>query len=144
PGKYPSEAVKTMERIVRRVELTETYWLDPPQDMRLGHTTNAVARAAVISSRSLPDCKGIICYTGTGGIARLVSDYRPQVPIYAFTPQPGTFQSLALYWGVIPIRFQTSSPTGDSVFIDIDHAALENSLFERGDRVVITDRKSVV
>jgi pyruvate kinase len=137
-GKYPIEAVKTMDRIIRRIEQTESYWLDAREDMQLGHTTNAVARAAVISSRSLPDCKGIICYTGTGGIARLVSDYRPQVPIYAFTPQPSTFQSLALYWGVIPIRFQTSSPTGDSVFIDIDHAALENNLFERGDRVVIT------
>ena len=141
-GKYPVQAVETMDRIVRRIEQTETYWLDPPKDMELGHTTNAVARAAVISSRSLPDCKGIICYTGSGGIARLVSDYRPKVPIYAFTPQPATFQSLALYWGVIPIRFQPSSPTGEGIFSDIDHAALAVSIngeqiFERGDRVVI-------
>ncbi len=137
-GKYPIAAVNTMDRIIRRIEQTETYWLDPPQDMRLGHTTNAVARAAVISSRSLPDCKGIICYTGTGGIARLVSDYRPKVPIYAFTPEPATFQSLALHWGVIPIRFQPSTPNGENLFIDLDHAALDRGLFERGDRVVIT------
>jgi len=137
-GKYPVAAVETMDRIIRRVEQTETYWLDPPQDMRLGHTTNAVARAAVISSRSLPDCKGIICYTGTGGIARLVSDYRPKVPIYALTSNPATFQSLALHWGVIPVRFQLSSPNGESIFIDLDHAALERGIFERGDRVVIT------
>jgi pyruvate kinase len=137
-GKYPIESVKTMDRIVRRIEQTETYWLEAPEAMQLGHTTNAVARAAVISSRSLPDCKGIICYTGTGGIARLVSDYRPQVPIYAFTPEPATFQALALYWGVIPIMFRASSPTGDSIFIDIDHTALDRGLLERGDRVVIT------
>jgi pyruvate kinase len=137
-GKYPIESVKTMDRIVRRIEQTDTYWLDAPEAMQLGHTTNAVARAAVISSRSLPDCKAIICYTGTGGIARLVSDYRPQVPIYAFTPEPATFQALALYWGVIPIMFRSSSPTGDSIFIDIDHTALDRGLFERGDRVVIT------
>ncbi|HLT35562.1 MAG TPA: pyruvate kinase, partial [Enhygromyxa sp.] len=136
-GKYPIEAVKTMDRIIRRIEQTETYWLDPPQDMRLGHTTNAVARAAVISSRSLPDCKGIICYTGTGGIARLVSDYRPKVPIYAFTPEPATFQSLALHWGVIPFRFQPSSPNGENVFVDIDHTVLDRGILERGDRVVI-------
>ncbi|PRQ01992.1 pyruvate kinase [Enhygromyxa salina] len=136
-GKYPVESVKTMDRIVRRIEQTERYWLDPPKDMQLGHTTNAVARAAVISSRSLPDCKGIICYTGTGGIARLVSDYRPKVPVYAFTPEPATFQALALYWGVIPIRFQTSSPNGETIFIDLDHAAIDRGLFERGDRVVI-------
>jgi pyruvate kinase len=137
-GKYPIEAVGTMDRIIRRIEQTETYWLDPPQDMRLGHTTNAVARAAVISSRSVPDCKGIICYTGSGGIARLVSDYRPKVPIYAITPSPATFQALALHWGVIPLRFQPSSPNGENIFIDIDHAALDRGLFERGDRVVIT------
>ena len=136
-GKYPIEAVKTMDRIVRRIEQTETYWLDPPKDMQLGHTTNAIARAAVISSRSLPDCKGIICYTGSGGIARLVSDYRPKVPVYAFTYDPATFQSLALYWGVIPQRFQPSSPNGDNIFVDLDHAMLDSSMFERGDRVVI-------
>ena len=137
-GKYPIEAVKTMDRIIRRIEQTETYWLEPPKDMLLGHTTNAVARAAVASSRSLPDCKGIICYTGSGGIARLVSDYRPKVPIYAFTPQPGTFQALALHWGVIPIRFQPSAPGGDGIFSDLDHAMLDRGMFERGDRVVIT------
>jgi pyruvate kinase len=137
-GKYPVEAVKTMDRIVRRIEQTEHYWRDIKPDMRLGHTTNAIARAAVMSSRSLPDCKGIICYTGTGGIARLVSDYRPQVPIYAFTPNPSTYQALSIYWGVVPIRFSLSTINGDSVFIDIDHAALEQKLFEKGDRVVIT------
>lgn len=137
-GKYPIEAVQTMDRIIRRIEQHETYWLEPPRDMQLGHTTNAVARAAVTSSRSLPDCKAIICYTGSGGIARLVSDYRPKVPIYAFTPEPSTFQALALYWGVIPIRFQPSTPSGENIFIDLDHAVLERGLFEREDRVVIT------
>ncbi|NVB40588.1 pyruvate kinase [Pseudenhygromyxa sp. WMMC2535] len=136
-GKYPIRAVQTMDRIIRRIEQTETYWLEPPRDMELGHTTNAIARAAVASSRSLPDCKGIICYTGSGGIARLVSDYRPKVPIFGFTPQPATFQALSLYWGVIPVRFQASSPQGDGIFIDLDHAMLELGLFERGDRVVI-------
>lgn len=136
-GKYPIESVKTMDRIIRRIEQTEQYWLEAPPDMQLGHTTNAIARAAVTSSRSLPDCRGIICYTGSGGIARLVSDYRPQVPIYAFTPNPATYQALALNWGVIPIRFSPSTPTGESIFIDIDHAILERGMFERGDRVVI-------
>ena len=136
-GKYPIEAVKTMDRIVRRIEQTEKFWLDAPKDMQLGHTTNAIARAAVISSRSLPDCKGIICYTGSGGIARLVSDYRPKVPVYALTNNPATFQALALYWGLIPRRFQPSSPNGENIFIDLDHAMLDSDYFERGDRVVI-------
>ncbi|MFY0538607.1 pyruvate kinase alpha/beta domain-containing protein [Nannocystis pusilla] len=50
-------------------------------------------------------------YTVSGGIARLVSDYRPRVPIFAFTPNPSTYQALAVYWGVVPVLFTVSSPT---------------------------------
>jgi pyruvate kinase len=105
--------------------------------MQLGHTTNAVARSAAYASRSLPDVKAIITYTGSGGIARLVSDYRPQVPIYAFTPNPATYQALALYWGVRPIRFAPSTPGGENIFIDLDHHFVETGMFAEGDRVVI-------
>lgn len=135
-GKYPVEAVQTMDRIVRRTERAERYWTDPPPDMALGHGPNALARAAVASSRSLDDTAAICVYTGSGGTARLISDYRPQVPIYAFTPQASTYQSLALYWGVIPVLFSPSTPGGESIFIDLDRALLQRD-FERGARVVI-------
>ena len=136
-GAYPLLSVRTMDRIVRRTEQAERYWVDPPPDMQLGHTTNAVARSAANASRSLPDVKAIITYTGSGGIARLVSDYRPQVPIYAFTPNPATYQALALYWGVRPIRFAPSTPGGENIFIDLDHHFVETGMFAEGDRVVI-------
>jgi pyruvate kinase len=136
-GKYPVQSVQTMDQIIRRTEEADRYWFDPPEDMRLGHTTNAIARAAVSSSRSMPDTKAIVTYTGSGGIARLVSDYRPRVPIYAFTPQPETFQALSLYWGVVPILFSPSSPGGESIFIDLDQAMLRRGLLSPGDRVVI-------
>src|SRR5690606_15770879 len=99
-GLYPLQAVHTMDMIVRSIERNERYWREP-SDLDLGHSTNAIARAAVTCCKSLPDTKAIVTYTVSGGIARLVSDYRPRVPIFAFTPNPATYQALAVYWGVI-------------------------------------------
>ena len=136
-GAFPIQAVRTMDEIIRSTERGERYWRDPPEDLALGHTTNSIARAAVACSQSLADTKAIITYTGSGGIARLVSDYRPRVPIFAFTPNAATFQALALYWGVTPILFTPSSPDGQSIFIDLDRAVLRRGLLKTGDRVVI-------
>jgi pyruvate kinase len=130
------EAVLTMDRIVRRTEQAERLWAEPPPDMALGHAANAIAQAAVTSARSLHDTAAIVVYTGSGGTARLISDYRPRVPILAFTPEASTYQSLALYWGVIPVLFGPSTPGGESIFIDLDRALLARD-FERGARVVI-------
>lgn len=135
-GKYPVESVLTMDRIVRRTEQAERLWAEPPPDMDLGHAANAIAQAAVTSGRSLHDTAAIVVFTGSGGTARLISDYRPRVPILAFTPEASTYQSLALYWGVIPVLFAPSTPGGESIFIDLDRALLARNL-ERGARVVI-------
>ncbi len=148
-GAYPVRSVRIMDRIIRSTEGEERYWRDPPIDLELGHTTNTIARTLAVCSKSLQDTRAIVVYTGSGGIARLVSDYRPRVPIYAFTPNAGTYQSLALYWGVTPILFTPSSTEGSSIFIDLDKAILRRQLLERGDRICIAfgyplkDHKSV-
>lgn len=137
-GAHPIRVVQTMDRIIRRTEKAPRHWDEETEDLQLGHTANAIARAAVSSSESLDDSKAIITYTGSGGTARLVSEYRPRVPIFALTPNPHTYQSLAMYWGVTPMLFSPSSPGGETIFTDIDHAVLAAGVLERGDRVVIT------
>ena len=148
-GAYPIRSVTIMDKIIRYTEGTERYWKNPPIDLELGHTTNTIARAAVACCKSLPTIRAVVVYTGSGGIARLVSDYRPRVPIYAFTPNASTYQSLALYWGVTPILFTAASYEGSSIFIDLDKAILRRGLLAEEDRIVIAfgyplkDHKSV-
>jgi pyruvate kinase len=138
-GVHPVLAVRTMDKIVRTTEQAPRHWDHlTRQDLELGHTTNAIARAAVHASESWPDTKGILTYTGSGGIARLVSEYRPRVPIYAFTPNPDTYQTLSLTWGVIPVLFSPSSEDGETIFIDLDQAVLRRGFLDAGARVVIT------
>ncbi len=137
-GLHPVLVVRTMDKIIRSTEGAPRAWLQKRTDLELGHTTNAIAFAAVNASEAWPDTKGIITYTVSGGVARLVSEYRPRAPIFAFTPNPDTYQTLALYWGVIPVLFSPSSEDGESIFIDMDNAVLSRGFFEAGDRVVVT------
>ena len=147
-GLYPLEAVQTMDKIIRTTEREDRYWREY-SDLDLGHATNAIARAAVECCKSMPDTRAIVTYTVSGGIARLVSDYRPRVPIIALTPNPATFQTLAMHWGVTPIQFTLSSAEGRSIFQDVDRLMLSQGLLARGDRMVLTlgyplkDHKSV-
>lgn len=137
-GRFPVRSVQTMDRIIRSTESAPRAWERPMDDLALGHTTNAIAKAAVSAARSWSGTKAILCYTGTGGIARLVSEYRPRLPIYAFTPNAGTYQSLALYWGVTPMMFSPSSPDGETIFIDLDKLIRGRGVLQAGDRIVVT------
>ncbi len=148
-GAYPLRSVRIMDKIIRSTEQAERYWRESPSDLGLGHTTNTIARALVACSRSMDSTKAIVVYTGSGGIARLVSEYRPRVPIYALTPKSATYQSLAMYWGVTPVLFTPSSPDGAGIFIDLDRALIRRELLAAGDRICIAfgyplkDHKSV-
>jgi pyruvate kinase len=134
-GKYPVRAVETMDRIIRAAEQAPRHWHDPPADMALQHSANAVARATVASARVLDDIKAIVVYTGSGGTARLIAEYRPEIPIYAFTPDRNTRHGLALNWGITPFVFETHGT--DHVFADLDQALLRAGLIKRGERVAI-------
>jgi pyruvate kinase len=137
-GMHPVLAVRTMDKIIRTTEEAPRAWSTKRVDLELGHTTNAIAFAAVNAAEAWPETRAIITYTVSGGVARLVSEYRPRVPIYAFTPNPDTYQTLALYWGVIPILFSPASEDGETLFIDMDHAIVAKGLFDTTERVVIT------
>jgi pyruvate kinase len=102
-GRYPTLAVRTMATIIKEVEGSTRYRekSDKLPILNLAVTTNAIAQAAVVAARQL-GIRAIAVYTDSGGMARLLSEYRPQAQIVAITPRAETYRSLALYWGVTP------------------------------------------
>jgi pyruvate kinase len=99
-GKYPVEAVSMMARIIEEAEASD--WISPrrmPQEkLKVAET---VAELVCHASREL-HMKLIAVFTHSGFTARLVSCYRPAVPIIAFSPEAETRRRMALIWGVIP------------------------------------------
>jgi len=99
-GKYPLEAVATMDRIIREAESSVT---EMPRPARLAelHISEAIAEAICHAAEELR-MKVIAVFTESGSSARLVSKYRPRAPIVAFSPVQETRRRLSLLWGVWP------------------------------------------
>lgn len=136
-GIDPPNVVATMDRIIRRMERGERLWQGPRVDMGFGHGPNAIARSAVECSSSLDGNAAIVVFTGSGGTARLISDYRPKVPIIAYTPDRNTYQSLSLYWGVIPRFLEISGDREEHIFEELDLAVQRDGFVAHGSTVVM-------
>jgi pyruvate kinase len=135
-GEYPVESVEMMDRIVRQAEAGFTEW-GHVQVMEASEHDDAAAIAN--AARELAhdrDVAAIAVFTRSGRTAALMAKARPCVPILAFTPEPRTYQRLAMMWGVTPYIV----PFADTVEKMIAHveAALRSSgIVQPGQQVVL-------
>ncbi len=134
-GAYPVEAVKMLDRIIRRTEAAF-----PPQTMdrpRRGEVSfpQAMSDASSFAAQELK-ARAIVAFTESGYTARLISQDRPPVPIIAFTPSERVRRRLTLDWGVVPrlIKSQTSI---DQMVVDIEASLLADRSVRYNDILVI-------
>jgi pyruvate kinase len=103
-GKFPVETVRRMGAIARTTE-EQLYPfarpVRPASPKEVPDFTAALARLAGEAARDV-DPRAVVVFTRSGRTARRVSDERPRAPVLAFTPDPGVYNQLALYWGVVP------------------------------------------
>jgi pyruvate kinase len=97
-GKYPVEAVGMMARIIQVAEGSIREYPRPATQERL-KIPETVAELVCHASREL-HMRLIAVFTHSGFTARLVSRYRPFVPIVAFSPDAAIRRRMALIWGV--------------------------------------------
>jgi pyruvate kinase len=134
-GRFPVEAVETMDRIAR---YTETHYSSrPPARVTAGGSVVArsLARVASTVAEEL-DCKLIVVFTESGATARLVSSYRPRAPIAAVTYNENTFWRLALWWGVLPVKSEFS-PTTDDMIVRGEALLKRRGLVSAGDTILM-------
>ncbi|RMD99448.1 MAG: hypothetical protein D6814_05525 [Calditrichaeota bacterium] len=137
-GRFPVETVQTMHRILVATEQT----LGPKfltQTQRQGdHITvpAAVSHAAVIMARDL-QASAIMAPTRSGATARMISRYRPMMPIVALCIEEKVRQQLSLVWGVYPYKVEKISDT-DSVFQLARETALQNGFVKPGQMIITT------
>jgi pyruvate kinase len=132
-GKYPIQAVETMDRIAQRIE--KEHNLHPV--LSEGRSVpNAISEAVGKIAVQL-DATAILTLTKTGATARNVSKYRPPIPIVAVTPQVDVARQLQLVWGVQPLMI-LSLPSARQNFEAALNVAQERKLVAAGDLVVMT------
>lgn len=136
-GKYPVRAVQTMCRIAayteRQIRQSRNHNRLP--ELRTKNIAEAVSHAAYETARDL-DAAAIITPTVSGYTARIVSKYRPSMPIVAITPSVGVQRQLCLYWGVHPLLARRTTNT-DEMITDAVALAREQGYVKPQDLVVI-------
>ncbi|MDQ4004978.1 MAG: pyruvate kinase, partial [Actinomycetota bacterium] len=135
-GSFPVEAASTAARIL---EVAET---QGPEFLPAGREPGALeleelplARAAAVLARR-GGAQAVVVFTRSGLTARLVSAVRPNVPIYAFTPDPGAIGRMTLFHGVTPMEISTPEDT-DSMISGMEYRLWKRGLVAPDDLVVM-------
>ena len=104
-GKFPRESVSIMSRIVVEAEcnMGDFVQFRRRREQRSLSVAETICESIAHAAEDLP-MGAIAIFTETGNTARMISKYRPQAPIYAFTHIAPVVQRMNLYWGVHPIR----------------------------------------
>jgi pyruvate kinase len=133
-GRYPLEAVTTMNRICRAVEPSVGH--HERRGPRRGSVGKILAYSACQIAEDL-EAAAIAVPTQSGSTARQVSRFRPRRPIIAASPDQAVLQQLALDWAVVPIVIEEAGSLEDLWRRTVE-AAAHSGLAGRGDRVVLT------
>jgi pyruvate kinase len=137
-GNYPLEAVETMNKIALRIEKAIDYEKILSERSISVKPTNADAISHATCQVALDlRVKAIVTFTFSGSTARMVSRYRPPVPIIAASTQDSTVKKLTLSWGVYPFKTEELADTDDMITRS-RKVALETGLVRPGEKIVIT------
>ncbi|HYO82409.1 MAG TPA: pyruvate kinase [Bryobacteraceae bacterium] len=135
-GKFPVETASMMARIAKESE-------DTTKDrgfLEIGRPEGSTTYAETMAEMAyrcarMQGAVAIVVFTASGYSARLVSRYRPPVPVYAFTHSARVSCQLSIIYGLNAMLVPNPEHTDMMVKV-IDHALLGAGLLKKGDHVV--------
>jgi len=144
-GKFPLQALEAITRIGVEIERSGFLERGPRYLTRPGLRTrggasrreHAIAAATVDSARQV-GAPAIVVITRSGFSARLVSSYRPSVPVFAVTTELATYRQLAAVWGVRPVLAEGVPVTYEALSEHGCDAVRAEGLGEPGAAIAIT------
>ncbi len=133
-GEFAIESVQTMARIIQK---TEEGGLDRIRPIKTAPRTKggAITKAAT-EVGAIVDAKYLVAFTQSGDSARRMSRLRSPIPILAMTPEVGTFNRLALSWGVESMLTPIVGATDEMVKL-VDSVLIDSGRALIGDNVMI-------
>ena len=135
-GENPIEVVSAMAKICTEVDSVSGTKITSSKDILTSdELTNSLSKAAVQVAND-SNAKAIVAFTETGKTALLISNHRPDAPIFTFTTVEKTFNQLNLIWGVEQIKIERLETT-DEMFAIANQWLTEEMNFLKNDKVVI-------
>ncbi len=141
-GKHPVEAASVMDRIAMETEVNLRYrgYQELPAMANPTHS-EIIADSAYRAGRYL-GVAAIVVFTASGGTARLISRFRPPVPIYAFTPFEDAARQLSMIYGVTPIVMPTPAST-DEMLVQMDQELQRRGYIKPNDQIVFVSGQPI-
>ena len=135
-GRYPLEAVRTMDRIARTIEPNIEYRHQFPQPGDEPTVGQAMSNAACDLAETL-GAKAILVPTFTGRTASVVARLRPRRPIIGLSHHKHALQHMTLEWGVTPMEMPQAADV-EELWARSMEVGQESGLLDEGDLVVLT------
>jgi pyruvate kinase len=133
-GEFAIEAVQTMARIISH---TEQGGMDMIRPMKsLPKTKGGAITKAATEVGAIVGAKYLVTFTQSGDSARRTARLRSPIPILAFTPEVGTYNRMALDWGVEPELTPMVKHT-DEMVMQADTLLIQSKRCVEGELVVI-------
>ncbi len=136
-GQYPIATVKMMKEIIeeseKQFDYSEFFYRDSKSSFN--DISQSIALATVKTAYN-SNAKAIFTYTNSGQIVRMLSRFRPKMPIIALTSNPKVYHQMALFWGANPVKPCPCS-NNEEAFKIMTEYALKQKLCKYGDIVVI-------
>lgn len=137
-GKFPLESVRLMSGVINSIE----DHVQPSQITADSYTENfAEIVGKVISQMSqISKIDKIICLTGGGYSARMISSHKLKIPLIAATSNKRAYERLNILWGVERVLLDSTIDNTNSAKQKKEAVikALERGLIDPQDTIVIT------
>ena len=136
-GKFPVEAVATMNRIAEEIERDPIYRsiIDAQRAVPEATGADAIADAARHIADTL-DLAAVVCWTSSGSTGLRMARERPRPPIVALSPNIATGRRLAVVWGVHCVITEDAHDQDDMVN-RASRIAFAEGFAKAGERVII-------
>lgn len=138
-GNYPIEAAGVLSRVCQATEPhldSEDFLWEEPSPL-LNTTAAAVSHAVTLLARDLSP-RLIVAATISGSTPRLISRYRPPLPVIGLCPLPGVCRQLCLSAGVLPAHVPTAYTDIDDLIEQATRWVVAHKMAEPGDRILFT------
>jgi pyruvate kinase len=133
-GEFAIEAVETMARIIQKTEEGGLERIRPM--INSPRTKGGAITKAATEVGAIVEAKYLVAFTQSGDSARRMSRLRSPIPILALTPEAGTYNRLALTWGVEPMITEMVKHTDDMVKL-VDTVLIQSGRAKKGENVMI-------
>ncbi|GHE83265.1 pyruvate kinase [Thalassotalea profundi] len=138
-GKYPVETVTAMASVCVGAETHRSVNISNHRmELTFTEISETIALSAMYAANHLDGVKAIISLTESGQTCKIMSRITSGLPIYSLSRHQKTLNNAAIYRGVYPIYFDSTSCSNDDLSAKVLATVIEKADLVEGDKVIVT------